>query len=31
MYCKLDYHPPAYPDPIQLEAILKKGSNHEEC
>ena len=30
MYCGLDYYPPAYPDPIRLEAILKKGVTYEE-
>jgi len=30
MYCELDYHSPPYPEPIRLQAILKKGVTYEE-
>jgi len=26
MYCELDYHPPAYHEPIKLEAIFRNSS-----
>ena len=26
MYCELDYHPPVYPEPIQVEAIFRNSS-----